>query len=1023
MKFNTETERMQHPLASMIPLEIWRDYDLFQRELSDSCAILMQTEEGLLKKTCHDMASKRNDDCMKKSAWAAISLSHPHLNGEALYEIGLELHLTHQHLFVLATKLGNISFLNFLASKVPSEFQSMIAANDYEGFRRAAINGHLDVLKYLESKAPSEFQSMIAANDYEAFGRAASKGHLDILNYLESKAPSELQNMIAAIDYQAFRVAAGNGHLDVLKYLESKVRTQFQNMIVKYNYQVFGFAAILSYLESKFPSQLQSMIAAKDYEAFSSAALNGDLDILNYLASKAPSELQNMIAANDYQAFRVAAKEGHLDVLNYLASKAPGQLQSMITADDYAVFPFVAEEGHLDVLKYLEREAPGQLQKMIAAHNYGAFRFAAKNGRLDILNYLESKAPGQLQEMIAANQYEAFRVAAQNGRLDILNYLESKAPGQLQEMIAANQYEAFCFAAQNGRLDILNYLESKAPGQIQEMIATHNYQAFNSAARNRHLPVIEHLLSFTTVFAHAEAHAREYGENYVNPFFVQLKARLLARKEAVESVNSHAIFDIESPDEANLLFYVLRHLIRRNDPALRDDILFILEIPRVKALAHQAVSPEHPNELLRLALTLGNQTAAALLMNITAVRELAEQNNYYRDERQRGLDLAEMVRDRESSMTALSEGERARLAALITRYQPAIKASGAGNLLQQLRETLKVRYERHPASISIQQGHESSKFELPFDWSSFQALHLEPPLYQDALKAYYQHKDHTAYRYLSKPNPWMHQQASYVYINPDNHTEKWAAFEEYKTEISLFYLAAIDTTDTPIDGYTPETRLEHFIDELALIGRAHNWDGSRQRLDASGHVINVECDDLDADRPSCYSGVKRRLFQSVQGHALLTLLTKDALDLEISDFVNSHFKDTLDACSQQHRTEIQNAWDKSILGEPLTDQEWAYLKLLDVSLKKQQEFKIILTTKYGPSFSSDISFSNQIDQAFAFKQKQDAHLLNFGHLHPERLFEVDDAKKSTAAGPSAFFSEPPESNEKFEPDGPPVNRG
>ncbi len=66
------------------------------------------------------------------------------------------------------------------------------------------------------------------------------------------------------------------------------------------------------------------------------------------------------------------------------------------------------------------------------------------------------------------------------------------------------------------------------------------------------------------------------------------------------------VFDVGSQREARLLFYMARQLIRVNDPEDRDDLLFLLCIPSVRALAHTEVTEGMPNELLRSALLLGN---------------------------------------------------------------------------------------------------------------------------------------------------------------------------------------------------------------------------------------------------------------------------------------------------------------------------------------------------------------------------------------------------------------------------------
>lgn len=107
------------------------------------------------------------------------------------------------------------------------------------------------------------------------------------------------------------------------------------------------------------------------------------------------------------------------------------------------------------------------------------------------------------------------------------------------------------------------------------------------------------------------------------------------------------------------------------------------------------------------------------------------------------------------------------------------------------------------------------------------------------------------------------------------------------------WLVAVDAEVPPTDGYTLETRLDHFIDELAHIGRAHNWDNTRVKtdnegtiiLDADDNPITEEYDNLEGDKPSCFFGVKRRLFQSVQGHPLLKMLTKDGIDEELRDLI------------------------------------------------------------------------------------------------------------------------------------------
>jgi hypothetical protein len=665
----------------------------------------------------------------------------------------------------------------------------------------------------------------------------------------------------------------------------------------------------------------------------------------------------------------------------------------MIEAGDYAAFRYAAENGHLDVLRYLEEKAHGRLQEMIGANNYHAFSYAAENGHLDVLRYLEEKAPERLQAMIGAGDYAAFRYAAENGHLDVLRYLEEKAPGSFQAMIGANDYHAFSYAAQNGHLDVLRYLEEKSPDRFQTMIEAGDYGAFHSAARNGHLDVVRHLLTHPSCFAYAEQHQAEYGE-LVLPCLSEKITSLRAQKATLELESPNAVFNVENPTEAQLLFFMARHLIRLNSPAHQDDLLFLLSIPSVRALAHTEVTQSRSNELIRLALSIGNAPAAQLLLSIPAVRQLTEQNDFYRAEVRNGLDVGALARDRESSMTALSQGERERLQAAIDRYQPMIAAAGVQNIMNDLREKLTSRYEDAPAVLTRTNGEQIS---LPLEWVAFQALGLSAEERNQAMRAYAQNKDHSAWRYLSRPNPWMHANASYVEVNPSNHAEKWSTFEEYQPLISMLYLAATDVGSSPIEGYTLETRLTGFIDELALIGRAHNWD--RRRPSANGGT--EEHDDLEGDRPSCYSGVKRRLFQSVRGHALFAILTPEILQLEINEYVRQYVSERL---NDSNRASIKAILDEMIEeGDAPESENLAQLKTLDMAPESQAQFIESLGRKYGPSFSSHPGLQTFVRDSFTLNEGQ-SHAVNF-YLVVANLFTMaPNASNSTPSHRAGPFS-------------------
>lgn len=172
------------------------------------------------------------------------------------------------------------------------------------------------------------------------------------------------------------------------------------------------------------------------------------------------------------------------------------------------------------------------------------------------------------------------------------------------------------------------------------MIQSENYYAFRWAAVGRgHHNVINFLLDCPAMLGYAEMHEFEYGEKYVNPFIARHVNRLKEMHDAFKQSNPEDLFDLVTKSECLQGFYMLRNLIRRNDEALLDDIRFLLSIPGIKALAPAGTIPGNENELLRLALRLGNQGACALLLSIPSVLALTKANNYYIDETGGRLDL------------------------------------------------------------------------------------------------------------------------------------------------------------------------------------------------------------------------------------------------------------------------------------------------------------------------------------------------------------------------------------------------
>lgn len=928
--------------------------------------------------------------------------------------------------FIKAAENGQHNVLQWIAEHVSEEqLSEMIQFWGYKALRFSAMNGQIDTVQWLISKGFALQKDAVPHMFKKAFSYAGAGGHLDIIQWVAGQVSAEeLSLIIQRKGDGVLRHAASEGRLDVLQWIAERVSVEELILMLQKKdfhniaYRAFIDAAsngrldVLQWIAKRVsPEELLLMIQSNDYKdnaygAFRGAAHNGHLEVLQWIAGcVSPEELHLMIQSSDFQgnansAFRDACRYGYLGIVQIISEYVSAEeLLLMIQNKNYEVFHDAASKGHLDILQWLaERVSPEELHLMIQSNNYEIYREAIKYNKLDVLQWALEQTPAEEhnlimdREEIKKSYREAFRLFAREGRLDVLQQISAKVSAdELNAMIRAQTwsgaYEPFFDAASAGHLNVLQWLAEKAPEQLTAMIRSDNYAAFRRAASEGYLNILQWMLSdeicdipeqrswmvssnnnqafriahdqqrfelcnfllhHATCFAYAEEHVHEYS-NTVNPFITSYLASLHHQANEFSLANPNGVFDLDNAEAAKLCFYLIRNLIRRNDQRLGDEIRFLLDIPAVKALAHREVTPSQPNELLRLAFNNGNQQAAQMLLNIPAVRELVEQSNYYNEERQGRLNLRALAQNGESSMTALSEGEKKRLKAVIKHYN--IPSENVSDLMNDLRNMLISRYRDNPAKITVA----GQEVILPVDFAEFNALNLDDTTYQEALRAYYRHTDHTAWRYLSNPNPWMHPEAPYVNRNVDG---AWSTFDEYQPLIVLLWLAAQDEASPPTDGYTLEGRITNFIKELALIGRAHNWDKSREGK--KGQM--EEYDDEIADKPSCFSGVKRRLFQSVQGHALLNILTMEKIDQELRDFVQEHFNTVLREGTVNKAVCIE-AYEELIFN--LNEQKVDEFRPFNLSESQKTEFLKKVNIKYGKQFSEEHSYTTYIHQQFS----------------------------------------------------------
>jgi hypothetical protein len=549
--------------------------------------------------------------------------------------------------------------------------------------------------------------------------------------------------------------------------------------------------------------------------------------------------------------------------------------------------------------------------------------------------------------------------------------LAEQAPEHLVAMVSARQFFAFRCSVGTNLVEVREWIQAQVPHLIPQMIAAHDYEALKLAVKY-HYFVAREFLFVPEVFIYAEQHSEDYG--HILHLFVNSTLRELRKeKEEAEKKNPQAVFDIRDNEKIKTFFHIARYLIRLHDEKANEQLQLILYIPSMRHAAAQ-----QDNELLRLALTIQNQGAQTCLLAITEVERQARARSFYAAELQQQPNLSVLAENPESSMVSFTEAEEHCIKELRQQYQEEQKRLTVHGIMQMLRNTLRSRYSKEPATITVpKENGAATTIRLPMDWNDFEALALNPVQRLLALRAYYQNVNHSAWRYLQQPNPWIHPNADYVVINQNNPTEKWSTYATYQLLIALLFLGARDRLVPGIDDYTPQKRLYLFFNTLAYMARAHNWDHRRvvlnkdqqPALDVEGQLIYEDYDDQEADRPVCLPGAKRELFHALQGHPALNILTWDIVLLEIHLFVRAHFANKISG-----KEGILLGFIENYLNDEIEPDGYNLLLSLNIPPDESKCFSQMLFDKYPKHFAT---FQCRVDDLLSLTPDKPLSIINF----------------------------------------------
>ncbi|MBL7481470.1 hypothetical protein [Legionella bononiensis] len=928
--------------------------------------------------------------------------------------------------YIRAIRNGHLEMVQHLESRMTSE--QVFEACQSRDFNPFVLTDDINILKHLESKMSKvQIYSILSADSWSAYQEALSGQKIHITEYIETyMSVDEIKQQLRARDYNVYHYAIGSGCLSNLKHIEQYLnKEEIQEVLRKNNYEKYNCAIscgnieIPKYFEEHFLSreEISLRLRANKYVSILRALSTNDIALAEYLKGfVTPEEIDEAIRSKRLEEWEYAIRYNHCEFQELVEGfMTLDEMKQVLQKNDFRVFKEIATNGHIETLQHLFKIMPSDFMEAAPQSNhYEVYQNALNMRKFDTLRYLESYMSGtQIRAAILGNNYRTYFRSMRHP--ETAHYVERRLKQlgypPIPDQVIADKY---IDAAADGDTSILRHLERSMTPEflntvlrclcgIDDFEVLFNAEIFSefrlTRCAKRHPDTLWHLLHHPTFMDWALLHQAECGD--VLPVFLYECCEVWqAEARALTESNPNEVFML---DEANTAFAlrVAIGLTRHNWPASQHFLQFLLRIPSVAAQAHAVVRDEE-NALLRAAIRHENQRAIQLLMEIPQVYELAQAHNFYADDISGNVDLRAIAQDRESSLRALTPLEKRRLSRLQKHYvqkifggEDKIDPIRVNQLLEELRDYLRKCYEAKPARITLN----GKDLILPLSWDAFQRLDLTGEARASALRAYYTHTVHTALRWILKPNPWMAVNASFAENNPRAGLG-YSSFEGYSKEIVLLWAAATDATAAPTEGHTLHGRMFHFITELALINRAHNWDKKRPAKRLDGTEFMEQYDDLEGDKPSCFSGGLRRIFQSITAHPLMRALGTELLDAELRDFARAHFSSRI---TPQNLQQLRGIAEALVDLKELSDQQIETVRRLDISEQEFNTFIEKLSEKYKMEWKP--CHEAYLKERIAPRKGASYHVTRLWSLVDfAQLLESQKLSVTTTASTSGFFA-------------------
>lgn len=426
------------------------------------------------------------------------------------------------------------------------------------------------------------------------------------------------------------------------------------------------------------------------------------------------------------------------------------------------------------------------------------------------------------------------------------------------------------------------------------LLLQNNYISYYAHARDNAaliLAIVELNSDAVAILLQQHSVILEFLEHPLNIFKQEINKRSLQHIVNFFTKKSESLLAHHYDKAKNLTIELLKYLIKQPPMFSFDIIKHIKEITNINCV--QNILRENKDNILYALIQqarTNKQNAIVLILFKIDNNLTIYQNDFIGNKP--NISFAD---DSQNAHTALSAFEEQSIQNAKKKYIPNLPQDLLNKFYKETVDSLinylASAYNKEPAFFI---NNNQEKITLPLQWIDFHNLCISLDLSDitSAYSSYYKHTIHTAWRYLQIPNYWIANDAQNVQVKLQG---KYSYFNYYINIIAILWLGVSDSNEPVIDNIDTKSRIAIFIQGIAEINRSNNNDYS------------------EGDRPVCYGGTMRALYNCVINHSIIKANIKTIINTHVQEFVYDYYSTLLSNYSRQELDNLKNDINDYIL--------------------------------------------------------------------------------------------------------------